>query len=90
MTKWLRALRYDSGSIRRTRNGCEIKVLKLSKARVSTASASSAFSALFLSGCVVGPNYKRPLVKALGARWGREYSRPKVSVTTLAGRSKNG
>jgi outer membrane protein, multidrug efflux system len=68
MTSWLWAFRYESMAARRTSsleprtetNRREVKVLKLDKTVLSTASTLSAFSALFLSGCMVGPKYHGP------------------------------
>jgi outer membrane protein, multidrug efflux system len=68
MTSWLWAFRYESMASRWTSsleprtetNRREVKVLKLDKTVLSTASTLSAFSALFLSGCMVGPKYHGP------------------------------
>jgi outer membrane protein, multidrug efflux system len=68
MTSWLWALRYESMTARRSSlfgpgTGAgrrEAKVLKLDKTVLATTSTLSAFSALFLSGCMVGPKYQGP------------------------------
>src|ERR1700752_3303482 len=68
MTRWLWAFRYESTAARWTSSlgprtetdRCEVKVLKLDKTVLSTASTLSAFSALFLSGCMVVPKYHGP------------------------------
>jgi outer membrane protein TolC len=68
MTSGLWAFRYESMAARWTNsleprtetNRREVKVLKLDKTVLSTPSTFSAFSALFLSGCMVGPKYHGP------------------------------
>ncbi|MBV8485724.1 MAG: efflux transporter outer membrane subunit [Verrucomicrobia bacterium] len=83
MTRWLYAFRYECAAARRTRslkprpetNRPEIKFLKLDKAVSSTASTLSAFSALFISGCMVGPKYHGP---------------PAETTADLPGKYKNG
>ena len=66
MTGWLYAFRYECTAAwrarlrRRETSRCEVKMLKLDKVFLATASTLSAFSALFLSGCMVGPKYQGP------------------------------
>ena len=66
MTGWLCAFRYECAAARRIRslrpetNRREVKLLRLDKTVLSATSTLSAFSALFLSGCMVGPKYQGP------------------------------